>query len=384
MLTNQKELFSLPEGINYINCAYMAPLLKAVEDVGIVGIQKKRNPIAVTPEDFFTESDDLRKIFSELINNPNPSRIAIIPSVSYGMANVTRNIKFTKGDEILVAGNQFPSNYYPWKQLAEEAGVKLNTVYPPEELKERGRIWNEKILDSINEHTRVVAIGHVHWADGTKFELKAIKEKLTEHGGLLIIDGTQSVGALPFDVQDIKPDALICAGYKWLMGPYALGLAYYGDYFDKGVPVEHNWINRKDSQDFANLVNYRMDFQPGALRYEVGEHSNFILVPMLKAALEQITKWQIPQIQAYCKELITDVVDELRDNEFYIEEEKYRGNHLFGIYLPSGMQVSEVKEQLEKQKIYVSVRGASVRISPHLYNSKEDLVKLKEALLAVL
>lgn len=384
MLHCQKELFNLPEDIHYINCAYMAPLLKSVEDAGIIGIRKKRNPTQVTPEDFFTESEELRKIYSGLINNPDPSRIAIIPSVSYGMANVARNVKFTKGDEIIVAGYQFPSNYYPWKELAQEAGVVLKTIYPPEELAERGRIWNEKILDNINEHTRIVALGHVHWADGTKFELKAIKEKLKNHEGLLIIDGTQSVGALPFDVQDIKPDALICAGYKWLMGPYSLGLAYYGEYFDKGIPVEHNWIAREDSEDFANLINYKTEFQPGALRYEVGERSNFILVPMLKAALQQIQNWKISNIQEYCAQITGNIFDDLRETGFYIEDENYRGNHLFGIYLPQGLQVSHVKEELDKQNIFVSVRGSSVRISPHLYNTKEDMIKLKEALISSL
>ena len=135
---------------------------------------------------------------------------------------------------------------------------------------------------------------HIHWADGTLFNLMAIREKTREHDALLIIDGTQSVGALPFSVAKIQPDALICAGYKWLLGPYALGVAWYSDYFNDGEPLEHNWLNRLQSEDFTRLTQYQEKFQDKADRYSVGESSNFILVPMLIRALEQLLQWQPP------------------------------------------------------------------------------------------
>ena len=117
----------------------------------------------------------------------------------------------------------------------------------------------------------MVSIGHVHWSDGTLFHLEKIRAKLDKTGGLLVIDGTQSVGALPFSISKIRPDALICAGYKWLMGPYSLGLAYYGPAFDNGMPVEENWINRHNSEDFTGLIGYQDTYREMSLRYEVGE-----------------------------------------------------------------------------------------------------------------
>ena len=384
MLTCQKDKFSLPDDIHFINCAYMAPLMKSVEETGIVGLQAKRNPVNVAPSDFFMQSEDLRNVYSRLINNPQPNRIAIIPSVSYGMANVAKNVKFTKDDHILVVGYQVPSNYYPWRQLADELGVQLLTVFPADGLENRGQLWNERVLEKINRNTRLVAMPNVHWADGTKFDLRAIRKKLDEHEGLLAIDGTQSVGALSFDVQEVRPDALVCAGYKWLMGPYALGVAYYGEYFDNGSPIEHNWINRKNSEDFTNLINYQSDYQPGALRYEVGERSNFILVPMLLEAMKQIEEWGIENIQEYCANLTRESIFKLRDAGYYIEGENWRSNHLFGVYLPEGMQTSLVKEALEKNKVYVSIRGASVRVSPNVYNTPDDIKALTDILLGLI
>ena len=149
----------------------------------------------------------------------------------------------------------------------------------------------------------MVAIGHIHWADGTKFDLKKIRERTKEVGAILVVDGTQSIGALPFDIAEFQPDAVVASGYKWLMGPYSTGMAYYGEYFRDGKPIENNWVNRLNSSDFANLVNYQDEYQPGAIRYEVGESANFILTPMLTEAIRQVNAWGPKNIQAYCKSI---------------------------------------------------------------------------------
>jgi selenocysteine lyase/cysteine desulfurase len=267
-------------------------------------------------------------------------------------------------------------------RLCQENGSQLKTVSPPENLIGRGRIWNERILEAIDNNTKLVALGHVHWADGTKFDLVNIRKRTRDVGALLVIDGTQSVGALPFDVKKIQPDALVCAGYKWLLGPYSMGLAYYGEYFDNGKPIEENWINRKFSEDFTGLVTYQNEYQPGAARYEVGERSNFILAPMMTAALKQINQWKPENIQAYCSKISKSPVEQLRNAGFWVEDEDFRGSHLFGVRLPEGADLEKIKRGLKKNKISVSVRGDALRISPNVYNSENDLMKLVKTLIA--
>lgn len=379
MLVNQRTKFSLQAGNTYLNCAYMSPMLKAVEKKGIEGIKMKRNPFQVSSQDFFTETEKVRKEFGRLIN-AEANRIVLVPSVSYGMANVVNNVKLTAKDNIIVAAGQFPSNYYPWQRVQMDSGAQIKTIVPPDTLINRGKQWNERLLDAIDANTKLVALGNVHWADGTLFNLKEIRKRSREVGSLLVIDGTQSVGALPFDVKEIQPDALVCAGYKWLMGPYSLGLAYYGEYFDKGKPVEENWINRLHSENFAGLVNYATDYQPGALRYEVGEHSNFILLPMLLEALRQINQWKPKNIQQYCKSITRKPIALLQDAGYWIEDEKYRGHHLFGLRLPADADGEKIKKALAKNKISVSFRGDAIRVAPHLYNSETDMMKLVKAL----
>jgi len=380
MLPSQRSKFSLPKTGVYLNCAYMAPLLKKVERAGMAGILQKRNPMAVTPAMFFEDSEKLRAEYARLLNVSSPKRVVIIPSVSYGLASVARNVQLHKGDEVVVAAEQFPSNVYTWMDLTDRASARLKIVRPPDELAQRGRRWNERILDSINRHTRLVALGHVHWADGTRFDLAAIRKRTRDVGALMIIDGTQSVGALPFDMKAFDPDALVCAGYKWLMGPYSIGLAYYGPYFDDGKPVEENWINRLHSEDFTGLVNYQPAYQPGALRYEVGEHSNFVLVPMMLEALRQVNQWNPSRIQEYTDKISREALAMLRAAGCWIEEE-YRGNHLFGVRLPREISLGKVKEALQKKKISVSIRGDSIRVAPHLYNTAAEMKMLAQTIL---
>ena len=380
MLSCKYARFSLPKNVTYLNCAYMSPLLKSVEKAGVRGVRLKRNPAMIYPEEFFTITRRLRQEFSNLIHADGHERIAIIPSVSYGLAAVTKNLKLNKGDLIVVAAEQFPSNYYPWQSLCADTGAELLVVSPEKTFKDRGKTWNSKFLESINKQTRVVAMAHTHWADGTLFDLEAIRLRTREVGALLIIDGTQSVGALPFDVRKIQPDALVCAAYKWLLGPYSIGLAYFGEYFNDGRPVEENWINRLNSENFSALVNYESRYQAGALRYSMGEQSNFILAPMALNALTQINRWHVENIQTYCHSISEPAIHILREKGFMIEDLPYRASHLFGIRHPKHFHPEMLKEKLKKNKIHVSVRGNAIRVSPHVYNDAEDLNRLVKTL----
>lgn len=358
----------------------MSPMPNSVIEVGQKALFRKQDPSTISTEEFFSESDELKKSFAALCNIEDYRQVCIIPSVSYGMATIAKNLRVSKGSQILLVSEQFPSNVYPWQELAKNYGVDLSVIYPPVEKLNRGKIWNKKIIEAITSKTALVAIGHIHWADGTKFNLKKISEAIHSVGGLLVIDGTQSVGALPFDVQDIKPDALVCAGYKWLMGPYSIGLAWYGDYFNDGKPIEQNWINRFNSQNFKDLVRYQDQYQPGMVRYDVGEKSNFILVPMMLKALQLIQEWKPAEIQQYCKDISTEVFERLKLSGWWIEDSVFRAHHLVGIRPPMQQLPEQYAERLKKHQIYVSMRGDAIRISPNIYNNHQEMMRLYEVL----
>lgn len=373
MLKCQKHLFSLSKNVTYLNGAYMSPMAKTVEFAGYQGIIGKKNPSEISPIDFFDPIDVVRKLYAELINAPDFQQIAMMPSVSYGIATVAKNIDINKGENIILLEEQFPSNVYTWHRKAEETGAKIKTIKAPKPLENRAKNWNKKVLKSIDKKTKIVALPHVHWADGTLFELEKIGKRCREVGAYLIIDGTQSVGALPFDIQKIKPDALICGGYKWLMGPYSSGLAYFGPRFEGGTPLEESWMYRKDSHIFSNLVNYQSEYQPKATRYNVGQASNFTLLPMIKAALEMLLGFGIANVQEYCRETFKEGILELEKMGAQIEEEKYRSSHLFGVRTGQAFDLKKLQKQFKKKEVFVSTRGNSIRISPNVYNDVEDM-----------
>ncbi|NBC65224.1 MAG: aminotransferase class V-fold PLP-dependent enzyme [Bacteroidetes bacterium] len=379
----QKKLFQLPDNHHYLNCSYLSPLLRLVEKAGIEGVQGKRHPWNIKPNDFFENSDIVRREFANLIHADNPQQIALMPSVSYGMAVVAKNLPPKKGGEIVVAGEQFPSNVYPWMRFCKDHNCTLKVVEPPSEINNRGGRWNHRILEAISDDTILVALGSVHWTDGTHFDLEQIGKLTHENNALFVIDGTQSVGALPFDINNIKPDALICAGYKWLMGPYGTSLGYFGERLLDGSPLEEGWIVRKNSENFGGLVDYEEEYQPGALRFDMGERSQFINLPMMAEALKQVNRWTPEAIQSYCKNLCSETIRELLENGFRIENEKWRGHHMFGVRLPNRISMEKLNDTFSEHNIHVSVRGSSVRVSPHVYNDEKDVQVFREALLSL-
>ncbi len=373
-LTNQSEKFSLERDVHYLNCAYMSPLLKNVEEVGVKEMLRKRNPQHYSLDDFFKPVQDVKKMFSELINVSNSERIAIIPSVSYGLANAAQNIPVKKSGNVIICEGQFPSNYYIWKRKCDENGMKVEVV-------SKSNDWTESILDKISKDTAAVVLPQVHWADGTIFDLQKIGSKTRECEAMFIVDGTQSIGAFPFDMGEIEADAVICAGYKWLLGPYGIGLAYYGERFDNGIPIEENWLPKIKSDEFSGLTEYQEKHRPYAWRYNVGESSNFIYIAMLRESLHQILDWGVDNIQEYCQEVSEGAVSELRASGFQIDDLGKRASHLFGVLPPKGVDKNLIDQSLADSKVFVSKRGDFYRISPHVYNSIEDFQAMKEAFL---
>ena len=195
------------------------------------------------------------------------------------------------------------------------------------------------------------------------------------------MDGTQSIGALPFDFNAIKPDLLVCAGYKWLMGPYQCGFAAVGDRLIESEPFEDNWINRRNSGNFSNLTDYDPEYQTGARRFDVGERSNFIIVPMLTAAVQQLLNWGVSGVEKYCRGLTDLLTDSLAGTPYWITEKASRPAHLFSVRPHAKDSVPRICAELERRKVSVSVRADGFRVSPHVYNTEEDASALLEALI---
>jgi selenocysteine lyase/cysteine desulfurase len=372
-LGDERGLFEIPENVAYLNCAYMSPQLRSVREVGERAVARKSRPWKLTASDFFEDSEKCRALFARLVGG-DPDGVALIPSVSYGIAVAAANVTVQERQRILILEDQFPSNVYSWRELAKHSGAKLVTVSRPPD-----NDWTSAVLDDLDEDTAVVAVPNCHWTDGSLLDLARIGERAKEAGAALVVDAIQSLGAHPLDVREVRPDFLVASAYKWLLGPYAIGFLYADEGWREGTPIEHNWINRRGSDDFSRLVGYQDAFQPGARRYDVGERSNFALLPMANEALRQILHWGVENVSATIGVLTALVERKAKDRGVEAIPAKMRARHMIGLKLGSSFH-EDLAAQLAAQNVFVSVRSESVRVSPHLYNTEEDINRLFAAL----
>lgn len=373
MIPNQRHLFDLYEDVAYLNCAYTSPLLRAALKNGMKAVSIKQNPWQITPKDFFTGMENARGLFARLIG-ADTDDVAIVPAASYGVALAAKNLPIGEHETIVVLADQFPSNIYSWRRLAGEKNAEIVTVPRPAD-----SLWTPPLLEKINETVAVVAVPNCHWTDGTFIDLVKVGEKCRSAGAALVVDGTQSLGAMPFPTAAIQPDFLMTTSHKWLLGPYSHGFCYVAPKWRDGVPLEENWINRAGSENFAQLVNYRDDYQKGARRFDMGEASNFILTPIASAALEQLLDWGVENIALTLKEKTAGIANRAESMGLAVAPENARSPHMIGVSKPGGFS-GELPEILAKEKVFVSVRGTSVRIAPHLYTTEEDIDRLFSAL----
>jgi selenocysteine lyase/cysteine desulfurase len=372
-LGSQRELFEMPEDIAYLNCAYMSPQLRRAREVGEWAVSRKSRPWEVTPNAFFEDVEVVRALFARLVGG-DADGVAVVPSVSYGISVAAANVPVHEGEKILILEDQFPSNVYPWRELASRSGAKIVTVTRPEDYD-----WTRALIEEIDTDTAVVAAPNCHWTDGSLVDLARVGERVREVGGSLVVDGIQSLGALPFEVSDVRPDFLIAASYKWLLGPYGVGFMYVDQKHRDGRPIEHNWINRRGSEEFSQLVDYEDAFQPGARRYDVGERSNFVLLPMAAEALRQLLDWGVENVSGTIGALTDLIEQKTEERGIATIPKKRRARHMIGLML-GPEPPHDLATRLTAHNVFVSVRGESVRVSPHLYNTERDVDLLFEVL----
>jgi len=369
----QRQDFDIPSDITYLNCAYMGPLSHRVLAAGVTGLGRKSRPWRIAPEDFFDDVEVARELFARVIGGDSDG-VALVPSVSYGIACAARNLPVPTGSEIVVLAEQFPSNVYIWQDLARRNGATLRTVMRPAD-----GDWTREIMAALNPRTAIAALPHCHWTDGTLVDLERIGSELRRLGASLVIDGCQSVGALPLDVETVGPDFLITGSYKWLLGPYSQGFLWVAPRWRRGEPLEQNWIARANSRDFAAVVNYTDQFAPGARRFDVGEVSNFGLLPATIAALEQCLEWGVDTVQQTLRHHTESICAHAEELGLGVSPPQNRSGHLIGLRL-GGRSPRTVATALAEARVFVSVRGDSLRVSPHVYNDSADIAKFIDVL----
>ena len=386
MISCQRQLFDIPDDVAFFNFSALAPILKSSRDAGLVSVTRKAQPWRVGRAERFEEPNRVRALFAGLIG-ATPQEIAIIPAASYGIATAAINLPVKSGQRIVVLQDQYPNNVLPWIQKRIRDGAELVFVARPED-----DDLTSGILEAIDERTAIAALPHCFWADGTLIDLVAVGRRCREVGAALVVDATQSVGALPFDVTEIRPDFLIVAGYKWLLCPYTFGFLYVAPERQDGTPLEHSWRGGDMLEDWSvdwhdGHLDYPETWQPGVGRFNMGETTNYISIPMAIKALEQIHAWGVGAINSSLRRITETIIERTRNLGLVPPTVEHRAGHMTGMRLAPGIEHNDfegIQQRLAEKQIYLSVRGSYLRIAPHLHVNDDDIDRLISGLADVL
>lgn len=373
VIPNQRHLFDIPDDVAYFNTATMGPMTTASVEAGKAGLARKLRPWSIQDTDFFADTARLRPLLAQLIH-ADTDGIAFVPSVSYALATAAANISLAEGQEILVLEDQFPSNVYVWRALAESTGAQLKTI-----TRTGSSTLSDCLLNEIGPNTGLVACAHIRWTDGALVDVAAVGKKCRDYGAAFVLDLTQSCGALDFNTQNVQPDFVAVAGYKWLLGPYATGFLYAAPKHRSGRPLEQNWITRKGASNFARLIDYSDEFGAGAERFDMGERSNFALLPAFESAVRTILDWGVENVERTLRTRNADLSQRLNSVGVLCPPEAERGPHYLCPLLPDSAP-EDLTARLKADGIFVSRRGDRLRITQHLFTNDKDTNRLVERL----
>ncbi|MGI9584353.1 MAG: aminotransferase class V-fold PLP-dependent enzyme, partial [Acidimicrobiia bacterium] len=372
MLDSQRHLFDVPADKAYLNSSYIGPRLKAVTEAGEVSIALTGAPWSVTSDHFIEPVERLRSNVGTLMGGTGEG-VAIIPGISYGIGVAAANLSVGDGRTIVVIEDQFPSNVYPWRaKVAAEGGDIVTAPRSPHG-------WTQSILDRIDASTAIVTVPNCHWTDGSRVDLVAVGEAARSVGSALVVDASQSFGAMPFDVEAVQPDFMTTVGYKWQLGFYGIAYLWVAEAHRIGTPLEQGWIVRKGAEDFAGLVDYVDEYESGARRFDMGERSNFVGVAMANASVDQLLAWGPDAVADSLADVTTTIANEAGARGWEATPDDQRVSHFLGIRHPNGLPDGLVGS-FHDAGVSVSIRGDSVRIAPHLHTTNDDLDRLFGAL----
>ena len=373
MLADQRAQFEIDDEVAYLNTASLSPLLRSVRAAGEAALVQRGRPWTITADHWFSDVERLRSSIARLING-SPEGVALVPASSYGLSVAARNLHAGPGDRVLVLGQEFPSSYYTWRRFAARTGSDLVEVD-----RQPGQRWTDAVLAALDERTAVVVVPNVHWTNGAWVDLHAVKVRAGDVGAALVVDASQSLGAVPLDIESLRADFVVSVGYKWQLGAVGVSYLYVDERHRSGEPLEENWALRVGADDFAALVDYQDEYQPGARRFDMGQRPSFGLVPMAIAAIDHLLAWGVPDIAEALGRVTDEIAERARPLGLTPPARDERGPHILGLELPPDA-MDRVAGALARNGVVVSVRGRSLRIAPHLHTSTADIDRLVDAL----
>jgi selenocysteine lyase/cysteine desulfurase len=370
LLPCQRALFDIPREVCFLNAASWSPLPLASQEAGRIGVSRKGQPWKLGPEFAQAQHQRARVAAARLIN-ADPDDVALISSVSYGVATAAKLLTVPASARVLVLEDDHSSPVLEWMTRAPQAGFTVEVVRRPDD-----GDWTAAVLAAIERRgarpLALVSISSVHWSDGGLVDLEAVAPAARAHSAALLIDATHSAGVLPLDVRALDPDFLVFPTYKWVLGPYGRAFLYVAKRRQDGVPLEQTGYGRRAIA--AERVPYLADtaYVAGARRFDMGERDHFISLEMAAIGMEMMARWGSVAIVSRLRMLTDRLAAALADCPIHIAPPRVRAPHILSLSVPHGMP-ERLTARLAVENVYVAPRLGRVRISPHVYNDEADV-----------
>jgi len=376
MLPSQRALFDVPRDICYLNAASWSPIPLAVQQAGREGAARKGRPWQLD-EGFAARQHDRARTAAARLIQADPHDVALIPSVSYGVATAAKILPVSAGARVLVLEDDHASPVLEWITRADAGGFTVETVQRPE-----NGDWTEALLTAIARPgappIALASISSVHWSDGGIVDLGRIAPALRAQGAALLVDATQSVGVLPLDVNAIDPDVVVFPTYKWLLGPYGRAFLYVAKRRQGGIPLEQAAHGRRAVR--AEQAKYLADtaYVDDARRFDMGERDHLVSLEMAAVGIEMMAAWGAAAVAQRLETLTAMLAAGLQGMEVRTSKPHLRAPHILSVSFARGMPPGLVGA-LAAEKVYVAPRLGRLRISPHVYNDEDDVERFLAA-----
>jgi selenocysteine lyase/cysteine desulfurase len=377
MLSSQRALFDIPRQICYLNAASYSPLPLKTLEAGRAAVGRKGTPWTLEAGFANAQHERARSAAARLIH-AEPSDIALIPSISYGVATAAKSLTPGRGTRVIVLENDHSSPVLEWQTRAEAQGFTVETVGQPDD-----GDWTSAVLAAIERSgappVSLASISSVHWSDGGLIDVDKIGAALKQRGAAFLIDATQGAGVLAMDVRRLDPDFVIFPTYKWLLGPYGRAFLYVAKRHQGGIPLEQTASGRRNVRAENAVYFTDLSYVPDARRFDMGERDHFISMEMASIGMEMVADWGAAAIAQRLAMLTERIAQAVRGIGVHVPEPHLRAPHIVSLAFKGGMPAGLI-EGLASEGVYVAPRLGRMRVSPHVYNDEADADRFVEVL----
>jgi selenocysteine lyase/cysteine desulfurase len=368
-----RALFPVTERANYLNhAAVSAPPLPTIEAIQSQLTDASQNG-SVNFRNWIAVKERTRQLVADILG-ARSEQVAFVRNTSDGLSTVANGLDWRPGDNLVTFRNEFPSNIYPWLRVRGTFGVEVRMCEERE-----GLIDLDELTGLIDARTRLVAISQIQYASGFRADLERIGRAAHSQDALLVVDVSQSLGVVPIDVRSEFVDVAAGACHKWLLTPEGVGLLYLSDRARERIqPTLVGWTSVPNPEDYGN---FEQGWNRGTLAWETGTGPT-ALIHGLEASLKLLTGTGIQRIQNYLESLTNHLCKRLKGSLYQVVSSRRPGekSQIVCIRNTAGLSSTDLYFHLKKRNIITAPRGDRLRISPHFYNTIEEMDGLVQAL----